>query len=150
MSEETVYDPTEVQLKTLDGLGLEGLKLTDLAKPQVVQILIQQQVVLLTEVKAYKNDLAKLRDDNTKLRDDREGTRIELAQSRERENLSWTEIPISFLGGFAINMLTADPKNGLGWALLILSLCILVFLRMSHIAPIAEKVFRKDKTNAQN
>jgi hypothetical protein len=150
MIEETVYDPTEVQLKTLDSLGLESLKLTDLAKPQVVQLLIQQQLVLLTEVKAHKNDLTKLRDDNMKLRDDREEIRIKLAQSHEHENLSWIEIPISFLGGFAINILATDPKNGLGWTLLILSLCMLVFLRISNIASVVEKVTRKDKSNAKN
>ncbi|MET0648637.1 MAG: hypothetical protein ABW208_18655 [Pyrinomonadaceae bacterium] len=136
---ETVYDATEIQLKQLGEVLTDSLTLDDLASPEKVQLLLQRELVHLTEIKAFKGELAALRGANTSLIEERENLRIQLAKVGQREALSWIEIPISILSGFAINMLTSDFKNGLGWVLLLLSLLMLLFLRLPQIIAMVRK-----------
>lgn len=128
---ETVYDPTEIQLRSLEEAMTEKLNVTDLASPQMVQMILQREVVMLTEMRGLKAEVNRLQGTNGRLMQDRENLRIDLATAGQRESTSWIEIPISILAGFAINMLTADFKSGLGWALLILSIVVLLFLRLA-------------------
>lgn len=138
-SPETVYDSTEVQLKAL-GEALTGrLKPTDLATPEIVQLILERELVHLTELKALKGEISELRKENAARLEDRENLRIELAKVGQRENLSWIEIPISILSGFAINILTNDYKNGLGWVLLVMTVLILLFLRLPQIIAVTKK-----------
>jgi hypothetical protein len=129
---ETVYDSTEIQLQALKESITKRLKPEDLTRPEVVQLILEREIVTLTELKTYK-------DDNMGLLEQRENLRIELAKSEQREVITWIEVPISFLGGFAINLLTDNLRSGLGWILLVLSISILLILRLPHIASLRRK-----------
>jgi hypothetical protein len=130
---ETVYDATDVQIKAVEEIVKERLRIADLTSPEVVQVILQREMVSLTDLKASKKEISELRKSNSELLSDRENLRIELAKSGQRESVSWIEIPIGVLSGFAINILTGNFRDGLGWVLLIMSLVILLFLRMPQL-----------------
>ena len=114
MSEpETVYDSTEMQLKTLNQVVKESLRLEELATPPIVQIILERELVLLTELKTLKNKINEVQDANLNLISERENLRIGLAKSEQRESISWIEIPIGILSGFAINMLSNNLETKL-------------------------------------
>ena len=62
----------------------------------------------------------------------------------------WLEIPISIASGFAINMLTNEPTNGVGWFLLIISLILLVLLRFSDIRNTVDRYLPKSRKGEAN
>jgi hypothetical protein len=130
---ETVYDPTEVQLRALGEIASKKLNPTDLATPELVQQILERQFLILAELKLRKDELVKARSENDYLRVERENLRIALAKSEQRESVLWLEIPIGIMSGFAINLLTNDPKNATGWVLLILCTIMLLYLRMPQI-----------------
>lgn len=136
---ETVYDSTELQLRTVREITAKKLKSTDYAKPEMAQVMLERQEVLLTEVIAYKNEVASLRSRIDDLVKERESLLVELAKAGERASMSWLEIPASILVGFAINLLTQDFSNGLGWVLLIFNVIIILFLRMNQLRTMTRK-----------
>jgi len=136
---ETVYDPTEVQLRALDEIASKKLNPTDLATPELVQQILERQYLILAELKLRKDELVKARAENDYLRGERESLRIALAKSEQRTAVLWLEIPIGIMSGFAINLLTNDPKNSTGWVLLILCAIMLLYLRMPQIKAVRGK-----------
>jgi len=128
-SEEAVYDPTQTQLDQFSDLVSEGLGLEDLCNPTSVMLLLKQRHVNLIELQALKQEVAELRSATDQLRTEREDLRVRLGRSEDRGFASSIEIPISVLSGFAINMLTTDFKNWVGWALLIMTVGVLISTR---------------------
>lgn len=147
----TVYDPApmDMQIRAWDKISVEDLEASDLSSPQIVQILIHEQRVALTQLKASQIEVANLRGDSSKLKDEREYLRIQIATLESQVNATWLEIPISILSGFAINLLSSDAQNGLGWFLLILSVLMLVYLRGNQFIRYISQVRKaKDNRNA--
>jgi hypothetical protein len=131
---ETVYDSTEMQLESLTEMVSGKFTLEDLARPEiVVRLILERNVVNLTDLKTVRSEVTELRDTVSNLTQERENLRIDLVKSRQRQSILWLEIPLSFLSAFAVNMLTATPPNRLGWALLIVCLMMLLFLRLPEL-----------------
>lgn len=150
--EPVVVDPHDVQLEAWGGLGMAGVELDELVNPQVVKLLIQERIVNLTELKAYKHQIAELGSINSNLRDDRENLRVELSRYQERERalkrVSWLEILASISSGYAINMLASNPRDGVGWFIFVVSLLMLVGSRISELPTLFERVRGKGKDYA--
>lgn len=144
--EPNIYDPdpTDMQLHALDAIGMEGMQPADLTKPEATKFLALLFRITAAHLKAAERNVSKLSDENRSLLGERESLRIDLAKLQERSHFSWLEVPISFVIGFAINMLAADYANGLGWFMLLIGLFILGFMRLaeltSAIAHLAQKV----------
>jgi len=130
-----VYDPApmDIQMRALDSIGLDDLQLSDISDPNVVKLFVFNQRVTLAQLKASEAKVTGLLEESMKLRQNREDLRIEIARLQERVKASWLEIPISVGSGFAINMLTNNIGDGVGWFLLIISLVMLAFLRGTDI-----------------
>lgn len=143
---ETVYDSTDIQLRALGDMVAGKLTLDDLAKPEIVQLILERHVVSLTDLKTAKSEIVELQAIVKQLTDEREKLRINLAKSEQRQSILLLEIPIGILSGFAINMLTAKPTDGLGWALLIMSLIMLLFLRFPQLR---ESIRKENKDGEQ-
>lgn len=143
-------DPTDMQMRALDGLGLDDLQLSDISNPDVVKLLVSNQRVTLVQLKACQAKADGVLSENTKLRQNREDLRVDIARLQERVKTSWLEIPISVASGFAINMLTDDIKDGIGWFLLIITLVMLVFLRGTDILKAPGELLRMIKRGNDN
>ena len=130
-----VYDPspTDIELQAWENIGVEKMDISELAKPEVVQLLVHSLRMNLSKLKASENEIRNLRNDNTNLREERENLKIKIAKFQERIKSTWLQIPISLLGGFALNILVKDFKDGIGWILLIFCFIMLVFLRGSDV-----------------
>lgn len=139
MSEDkrAVYDPTDVQLEHLGNFHPEMLSADDLSSPELVTLIIASWRVSLHEVKVLKNQNQDLRAKLENAYEEKADLRVELAKTQsDSENKSrtgWIEIPVSFISGFAINVLSSNPSNGVGWFMLLMSLLILLALRMGDI-----------------
>lgn len=129
------FDPTELQIRDLDKmLGEDSLSAADIAKrPEAVQLILRQQAVQLAEIRSLKSESSDLRLTINALRDERENLRINLAALRERHSASVMEVPVSIASGFAINMLTSNFGDPVGWLLLLMSLSLLGLLRKTQI-----------------
>ena len=130
---ETVYDSTDIQLRSLGDMVTAKLTPDNLAKPEIVQLIIERHMITLTDLKNVKSEVTELRGSVKQLTEERESLRIDLAKSEQRQSILWLEIPVGFLSGFAINMLTTNFASGLGWALLVVSLVMLLFLRFPQL-----------------
>jgi hypothetical protein len=139
-NEEPVYDPTQTQLEDWSRLSSADLPLSELCNPATVVLLIKSRRVNLIELKALKQEVVELRGTVDQLRTERENLRVRLGRSEDRGFISWIEIPISVISGFAVNMVTNDFTNWVGWALLIMTVGVLVSTRL-HFAG-------KEKNNA--
>jgi hypothetical protein len=128
-----VYDPdaTDLQISALDNIGLDQPQLSDMSDPKVLRILLWYQRVTLEQLKASSRQRTDLEREGMQLRQAREDLRVHMARLEERVKGSWLEIPISMASGFAINTLTVNPRDGVGWFLLVVSLVMLVLLRGS-------------------
>jgi hypothetical protein len=133
----TVYDPTDVQLNHLRDRMTEKLSATDLARPEIVQLINEQQEALLIELKITKAELMELRSENRKLTETRENLRVQIAKIEQHQTILWLEIPLSVIGAFSVNMLTNDLKDMMGWFLLLISLMMLLFLRLGKVETIS-------------
>src|ERR1051326_256962 len=139
---ETVYDSTEMQLRDLTDLTGEKLTTADLATPQIVQLLLAQQMRSLADLKAAKAEATELRQSITQVTNENTQLRVDLAASTERRKVLLLEIPIGFLSGFAINMLTASKfTDPVGWILLMLSVVMLFML--INVSRIRESLSKK-------
>ena len=147
-SKITTYDPTnptDAQLENLISLQNSDFNADDLLNPGVVQMLLQQHGFSLMKVKSLEKDLSSLQKKNNELRDDRETLRIRIAKSRTDSRVQLAQILISVLGGFAINMLTTDWTNGLGWVLLLLSISIVIAFGIPKFVEPLENSLNKEK-----
>ncbi len=138
-----VYDPMDVQLSYMNEmLKAEQISVDELVQsPVAIKLLLRQQNVYLYQLKAYEDEMGKLRSANSRLQLEREELRVGLAELQERHIVSLIEIPIGIASGFAINMLTEDIASREGWLLFVLSLVLLLYLRRVQIA----NIFRRGK-----
>ncbi len=82
---ETVYDPTDIQIKNLLEYQ-ENLNIKELATPEMVQMILQREFITLAKLKTIKSNMkTKLIEENNALREEKEELRIELAKSQQRE-----------------------------------------------------------------
>lgn len=123
------YDPTEMQFHAWDAVGLQALTEADLARPEAVKLLLTFHRLTAAHLMASEKKCAAVASDNRTLRSQRETLRINNARLESQSHYTWVEIPISILTGFAVNILTRDYHDGLGWALLVTNIAILLFLR---------------------
>lgn len=126
-----IYDPNplDIELEIFGSFSSGNMDINDLAKPEVVRLLIHNQRISLIKLKQSEKQIDNFQKQNSELMENRENLRIQLAKRQEWEKATWLEIPISILSGFAINMLATNSSNGTGWFLLIISLIMLIFLR---------------------
>ena len=151
-NKDVVYDPadpTDAKIEAVEKLlGNDELSVDALAKrPETIQLLLQQQLIQLLEMKSTKVELSELKKVYENLKDERSGLRTEVAVLKERETVTLMEIPISIVSGFAINLLTTNISNLTGWLLLILSLTLLVFIRRGQISKLLEKNSHRRNVN---
>lgn len=138
-------DPTDLQITAWEQINVDKLQATDLCSPEAVQLLIHMQRVTLAQLKTTKASETRLALEKGQLQDDREDLRIEVATLQNGARSTWLEIPMSVLSGFSINMLSANPKDGVGWFILVLSLLMLVFLRGGQAKSALSNAFTKPK-----
>ena len=131
---DIVYDPTDIQIDSYGKSSLIDMDAEELSNPQSVKMLLYQHLLNLHELKATKSDLAKNKLYNDLLKNDREELRIKLAGFNHSIGVDMASIFISFLGGFAINLLTNDWSNGLGWVIFVLCVAILFFFKYPLIS----------------
>jgi hypothetical protein len=140
-------DPTDMQLQYYDSIRPETLNAADLSNPAQVTVLLANWRVSLLEVKLLKSQNLECKTENSKLRDDVANLRVELAESRatssSKSKYTYLEIPISMLSGYAINLLSNNIGNGIGWFILSISIVVLLFLRGDDLL----EVYRKSRTN---
>jgi hypothetical protein len=134
------YDPINYRYSEIISiLGEDQLSVAKLAdNPVAIQLLIRQNMHILVDLGAAKAESTGLNATLEGLRVERESLLLQTTQLRERDNVSLLEIPISLMGGFAINMLTDSPNNGVGWALLMLSVVCLLLIRSKQIAQLMQ------------
>ncbi len=129
---QNIFDPEseDLQFDALDGLGFDKLQVNDLCSPEAIHLLVHMQKISLKELKSAKLREQHLLENNERLRGDRENLRIKVAELNVLTRVSWFEIPVSILSGFAINILTSDKSNVTGWFMLIISVTLLVSIRL--------------------
>lgn len=138
-------DPTDLQMTAWEQIGVDKLQATDLCSPEAVQLLIHIQRITAAQLKTTKASESRLAQEKGHLQDVRENLRVEVATLQSGVRATWLEIPISVLSGFSINMLSANPKDGVGWFILVLSLLMLVFLRGGQAKSALSNVLKKSK-----
>lgn len=87
--------------------------------------------------------MVEVRAENGRLADERNRLEVRLARLDSREALSWIEIIVGALFGFAGNMLVVNPRDHLGWVLVIVSVAIFVVSRL-------REVLRKEQKHAED
>jgi len=125
-------DPTEAQLKSIGQMGID-LDAGDLASPEMTKFLLQNHRTSLLQYREAKKEVEKLREEKDDLVSLRESLNVKLARKEAYEEITWLEIPVSILSGFAINMLVTDIKDGFGWLLIVLSIVMLFLVRLRSI-----------------
>lgn len=136
-------DPTDIQITAWEKIDVEKLKAEDLCSPEAIQLLIHMHRVALTQLKITKASEAQLAQEKEQLRNDREELRVKMATLQSSDRTIWFEIPMSILSGFAINMLSINPKDGVGWLILIVNLTMLLFLRGRQAKSALNNIFIK-------
>ena len=136
------YDPTDIQIDSFKKISITDMDLEELSDPHVVKMLLHQHLLNLHQLKATKKDLSEKQIELNTLKKDREDLRIELAGLNQSVGVDMASIFISFLGGFAINLLTTDWSNGLGWVIFSLCLAILFFFKYPLIST---SILRKNR-----
>jgi hypothetical protein len=122
--EDIVFDPTDLQIDSYGKVGLGDIDVAEMINKQSVKMLIYQLVLNLHELKSTKKELLECRKQIDKLRENREDLRIKLASAVAGIGADIASVFVSFLGGFSINMLTANWSDGLGWAIFIMCISI--------------------------
>ena len=143
-------DPMNVQINAFTQIDVNNLQASDLSKPEIVQILIHNQRVTLTQLKASESKVESLTKQNQSLRNNREELKVEIAEEKVRSERAWLEIPVSMLSGYAINLLAANPSSGQAWFLLILSLFMLIALRGAQLRSFLINVVQARRGNDSN
>ncbi|MEW5985170.1 MAG: hypothetical protein AB1791_00885 [Chloroflexota bacterium] len=136
-----VFDPED----SFGQIGTDDLTAAKLARPEIVQILVQMRRDSIYQLRVVKADLERAQGENTQIRQARENLLVENAKLQERIKSSWLEIPISMLSGYAINLLATNAQNGVGWFLLIISLLMLAFLRGSQVSSALDRLASRRK-----
>jgi len=136
--EQRAFDPSDpiaLQMDGLRGIDTNSLKAFDLATPVAAVLLVRAEHVALARLKKAETEVGALRGELSQLGASKENLRVDLARVQTKGSLVLLEIPLGFLGGFAVNLLTAAPQDhALGAALLGMALLMLGILRASEIA----------------
>jgi len=133
MSDEPVFDPAAMEMDAYQGLGGDQLDLSDLAHPETVTLLLLNLRLAVARQQKAERQCAALRNSESALLRDREGLRVALAGARQKIQTTLLEVPLGIIGGFAVTFLTRDkPDPVAGWALLALSVAMLVAIRWSE------------------
>lgn len=122
----------------LSSIGVEDLKAADLCTPEAVKLLLHYQRASLAQLREVQKQALIHLDEISNLRDIKENLRVSLAAQRERRHVSWLEISLGVAAGFGIGALTTSASSPLGWALLLLSVVMLLYLRAEKIFPRAK------------
>jgi len=138
-------DPTDMQMNAWERINVDTLQAKDLCTPEAIQLLIHMQKVTLAQLKSTKASETRLALEKDHLQEVRGDLRVEVATLQSGVRMTWLEIPVSMISGFAINMLSSNLKDGLGWFMLILSLFMLVFLRGNQAKSAISNVFKRSK-----
>jgi hypothetical protein len=101
-------------------------------RPEAIQLLLGRYSALLIEQKNIKSDYREI---NLI----REELRVENAKLIEKGNATIMEIPVSILGGFAINRLSSNLSDSLGWFGFIVTVVLLIYIRWNASRGIANK-----------
>jgi hypothetical protein len=133
-----IYDPEplDLEIAVLEGMGLDGLQVSDTEDPRFVKFLAWNYRMTLSRLRSSEARLVDATEENRELAQQQEDLRIELARLSERVKGSLLEIPISMLSGFAANMILIDTMKTPGWVMLVVSLVLLAFLRSSEIGKV--------------
>jgi hypothetical protein len=124
-----VFDPRAAELQQLRDLGVGSIQ-PDFSNPQVSRFLVQQLTVRILEIQELRHDLTLSREEGEVLKTTRESLRVKLAKAE----ISWIEIPAGILTGFAVNTLTTDHGDPLGWVMLGVGLAIVILTRRSQLS----------------
>jgi len=133
-NENIVYDPTDIQIDSIETISFDIFDIEELSNPHVVKMLLYQHFLNLHQLKATKKELSEKHIEINQLKKELESLRIKLAGLNQNVGVDMASIFISFLGGFAINLLTTDWSNGLGWVIFSLCLAILFFFKYPLIS----------------
>ncbi|WP_448872395.1 hypothetical protein [Desulfobulbus propionicus] len=134
--EDIVFDPTDLQIDSYGKFSIGDIDVAELTNEQSVKMLIYQHLLNLHELKSTKRELIECKKQVDKLKDEREELRIKLASSASSLGADIASIFVSFLGGFAINMLTSNWSSGLGWAIFLLCISIVLSFKFHSIASV--------------
>ena len=148
--ERSIYDPIGVQLESLSPLANGEITIDDLCTPTSVRLLVEQRFVNLVQLRSLSEDFARLNVENRALTDQCSELRVKAAKSTERDLMSWIEIPVSALLGFATSMALDPTTRGEGFTIVVIAMVVLLFVRMSHIVDLAKLVSRKEPVNAHD
>ena len=151
MSEErNIYDPIGVQLESISPLASGEINIDDLCTPTSVRLLIEQRFVNLVQLRSVSEELAKRDMENRALADQNSELRVAVAKSTERDLISWVEIPVSAVLGFATSIALDATTRYQGLGIVLLSMVVLLFIRWSHIADLAKLLPGKETVNGQD
>jgi hypothetical protein len=129
-----IYDPTDIQIDSFEKININDMDLEEMSNPHAVKMLLYQHVLNLHQLKVTKNELSEKQIELDMLKEDRENLRIELAGLNQNVSVDMASIFISFLGGFAINLLTTNWSDGLGWVIFLLCIAILFIFKYPLIS----------------
>ncbi len=138
--EDIVFDPTDLQLNSYGKVGLEDIDVAEMTNEQSVKMLLYQHVLNLHELKSAKRDLADCKKQIEILKETREELRIRLASTGNSIGIDIASIFISFLGGFAINMLTSNWSSGIGWVIFLLCLTIILSFKLPYVSAVFKNI----------
>lgn len=141
--EKIEYDPTDYQLDSYGKFGLSDMDISEMANEQSVKMLLHQSFVNLHELKATKNELIISRKQVESLQGKRENLRVSLAKAKADAGVDIASILMSLLGGFAINLLTTDWSDSLGWVIFIICIATVITFKASSIF----SIFSKNKSD---
>lgn len=151
---QTVYpaDSTEAQLQSIDDLlAFTHRSLEDLAKPEMVGILLERHRMTLLDLKNARTEIESLKELVEGQRGAKDDLAIQLARSTERNTILWLEIPLSIFSGYAINLLTTPNPPVIAWVILVICLLGLLYIRYPSIIEIAGKASMLNKqTDGKN
>jgi len=129
-----IYDPTDLQIDSYKKINLFDMDIEELSNPQAVRMIIYQHIINLHELKVTKTKLDNKEIELENVKKERENLKVNLAGLEQSVGIDLARIAISFLGGFAINMLTKNWKDGLGWVIFIICIVVILILKLPLIS----------------
>lgn len=133
------YDPED----DLAQFNISNLTPEELATPEIIQIFLVQQREAISRQKQLEEKLDIREKKIEELAKENESLKIKVAQTHGQDKFSWIEVPISWLGGYAINLLTDGTETILGMVIIGICLLILLFLRGSQIITFVQEQVAK-------
>lgn len=142
--EKIQYDPTDYQIDSYGKYDMADMDISEMANEQSVKMLLQQNFVNLHDLKATKTELVNAKGRVDELQSVRENLRVQLATSNLNAGVDIASIFMSLLGGFAINMITINGKDPLGWVIFIICISTVITFKASSVISLLNSI--KSKT----